>query len=120
MADILVVDDSASMRHMVKFTLEMDGHVVTEGSDGEKGLELTKSKQFDLVITDVNMPKMNGIEMTGKIRKLSNYKSVPVLLLTTESGLSKKQEGKSAGATGWLVKPFDPAKLSQTVSKVIA
>lgn len=120
MADILVVDDSASMRHMVKFTLEMDGHKVTEGNDGEKGLALAKSNQFELIITDVNMPKMNGIELTAKVRALGNYKSVPVLLLTTESGLSKKQEGKTAGATGWLVKPFDPAKLSQTVTRVLS
>lgn len=120
MANILVVDDSASMRQMIKFTLDIAGHKVTEAADGSQGLKLAESTNFDLVISDINMPNMNGIEMTSSIRGLSNHKSTPILLLTTESGADKKGEGKKAGATGWLVKPFDPEQLTKIVNKVLA
>ena len=120
MAEILVVDDSASMRHMVRSTLELHGHNVSESVDGEEGLRLTQEFDYELIITDVNMPKMSGITMTERIRKLTNYKSIPVILLTTESGLDKKLEGRAAGATGWITKPFEPTKLAQTVKKVLS
>lgn len=119
MANILVVDDSASMRQMIKFTLDIAGHKITEAADGKQGLSLAEGSDFDLVISDVNMPNMNGIEMTAGIRGLGNHKSTPILLLTTESGLEKKGEGKKAGATGWLVKPFDPEQLTKIVNKVL-
>ena len=119
MANILIVDDSASMRQMIKFTLESDKHNVESGTDGSDGLNFTQKQQFDLIISDVNMPNMNGIDMTAKIRENPNYKSVPIILLTTESGLDKKSEGKTAGATGWLVKPFNPDQLLKIVKKVL-
>jgi two-component system chemotaxis response regulator CheY len=119
MANILIVDDSASMRQMIKFTLEIAGHKVTEATDGAQGLGLAKKNGYDLVISDVNMPNMNGIEMTTAIRELGTHKSMPILLLTTESGLDRKGEGKKAGATGWLVKPFDPEQLTKIVTKVL-
>ena len=119
MANILIVDDSASMRQMIKFTLEVENHKITEARDGKEGLKHASEHKYDLVITDVNMPEMNGIELTAQIRELANYKSIPVLLLTTESAGDKKKEGKNAGATGWLIKPFDPTKLVQVVTKVL-
>jgi len=119
MANILIVDDSASMRQMVSFTLKMDGHTVVDAADGVEGVNKAKSSQFDLIISDVNMPNKNGFEMTADIRALSNYKFTPILLLTTESAGDKKAEGKAAGATGWIVKPFNPDALKQTVAKVL-
>ncbi len=119
MANILIVDDSVSMRQMVAFTLKSAQHTVVEASDGNNGLELAKSEQFDLVITDVNMPNSNGIELTSNLRQLTNYKFIPILLLTTESAADKKNEGKNAGATGWIIKPFNPQSLVQTVNKVL-
>ncbi|MDH5324809.1 MAG: response regulator [Gammaproteobacteria bacterium] len=119
MAHILAVDDSASMRQMVSFTLKGAGHTVTEASDGEEALGLAKSNKYDLVLSDVNMPKMDGISLTRELRNLPNFKYTPILMLTTESGTDKKQDGKSAGATGWIVKPFNPDQLLATVSKVL-
>jgi len=119
MANILIVDDSASMRQMVSFTLKSAGHSVEDAADGNEGLEKAKSQQFDLVISDVNMPNRNGLELTSDLRALANYKFTPILLLTTESAGDKKIEGKSAGATGWIVKPFNPETLNSTVSKVL-
>lgn len=119
MATILAVDDSASMRQMVVFTLRGAGHDVTEACDGVDALAKAKAKQFNLVITDVNMPKMDGIELIRQMRTLANYKFTPLLMLTTESGMDKKTAGKEAGATGWLVKPFDPDQLLATIKKVL-
>lgn len=119
MATILAVDDSASLRQMVSFTLKSEGHQVVEAADGEEGLRSAKTQKFDLVITDVNMPRMDGISLIRELRALSNYKSVPLLMLTTESGDDKKQEGKQAGATGWIVKPFNPEKLLSVVQRVL-
>ncbi len=119
MATILAVDDSASMRQMVSFTLKGAGHDVVEAPDGEEALRLAKSKKFNLVLTDVNMPKMDGIALTRELRTLPDYKFVPILTLTTESGQDKKSAGKEAGATGWIVKPFNPEKLLSTVQKVL-
>lgn len=119
MASILAVDDSASMRQMVTFTLKGAGYDVTEAKDGQEALNIAKSNRFSLVITDVNMPNMDGIALTKELRGLPNYKFTPILTLTTESSSDKKQAGKSAGATGWIVKPFNPDQLLATVKKVL-
>lgn len=119
MASILAVDDSASMRQMVSFTLKGAGYDVTEATDGDEALQLAKKTQFNLVLTDINMPNMDGIELTKELRALPNYKFTPILTLTTESASDKKQEGKMAGATGWIVKPFNPDQLISTVKKVL-
>lgn len=118
MARILAVDDSVSMRQMVTFTLREAGHDVTEASDGAEALEKAKLEQFDLVLSDVNMPVMDGIELIKHLRALPNYRFTPILMLTTESGTDKKMQGKEAGATGWLVKPFNPDRLLATIAKV--
>lgn len=120
MATILAVDDSASMRQMVSFTLKGAGYDVLEAADGMEALNVAKSNSVNLVITDVNMPKMDGITLVRELRGLPNYKFTPLLLLTTESSPEKKAEGKQAGATGWLVKPFNPDQLLATVKKVIS
>ena len=119
MAKILTVDDSASMRQMVSFTLKGAGHDVIEAVDGIDALAKAKNSRSDLVLADVNMPNMDGITLIRELRKLPEYKFIPMLMLTTESGTDRKAEGKSAGATGWLVKPFDPEKLLATINKVI-
>ena len=119
MATILAVDDSTSMRQMVVMTLKGAGYDVVEAVDGAAALQLAKSKSFNLVLTDVNMPKMDGITLTRELRALPAYKFTPILTLTTESGADKKQEGKAAGATGWLVKPFNPEQLISTVKRVL-
>lgn len=119
MATILAVDDSASMREMVAFTLKGAGHQVIEAADGKQALELAEKSKVDLVLTDVNMPVMDGISLIKALRALASYKFTPMLMLTTESATNKKQEGKAAGATGWIVKPFNPEQLLATVNKVI-
>lgn len=119
MANILIVDDSASMRNMVSATLQSAGHQVKDASDGQQALTQAKTGRFDAVITDLNMPVMNGIELVKNLRLLPDYKYTPILLLTTESSSDKKTEGKQAGATGWLVKPFNPEKLLATVDRVL-
>ena len=118
MPSILIVDDSASMREMVSFTLKGAGYDVEEAVDGADGLKKAKTRAFNIVITDVNMPNMDGITLVKELRALANYKFVPLLLLTTESADDKKQAGKSAGATGWMVKPFNPEQLLATIKKV--
>ena len=119
MATILVVDDSTTMRQMVAFTLTSAGHEVVEAPDGNKALGLAKQSKFDLVITDVNMPGMNGIDLVQSLRGLPDCKFIPILVLTTEAGPELKQKGKSAGATGWIVKPFNPEVLLATLKKVL-
>lgn len=119
MATILAVDDSASMRQMVAFTLKGAGFNVTEASDGQQALEKAKQTSFDLVLSDVNMPVMDGIELVKNLRTLPEYKFTPILMLTTESAGDKKMQGKNAGATGWLVKPFNPDQLLATIRKVL-
>ncbi len=115
----LVVDDSASMRQMVSYTLQSAGFEVIEGSDGKDALGKVSGKSVNLVVTDLNMPVMDGITLIRELRKISSFKFTPILMLTTESQDAKKQEGKSAGATGWMVKPFNPEQLLQVVSKVV-
>ncbi len=119
MPSILAVDDSASMRQMVSFTLKGAGYDVVEAVDGVDALNKAKSKKFDCVVTDVNMPNKDGITLIKELRTLPDYKFVPMLMLTTESGSDKKQQGKEAGATGWIVKPFNPDQLLKTINKVI-
>jgi len=120
MANILLVDDSASMREMVSFTLKGAGHDVKEATDGIEALQFARGMSVNLVITDVNMPNMDGITLTKELRALPAYKFTPILILTTETGPNKKQQGKAAGATGWIEKPFDPDHLLSTVNRVLA
>lgn len=119
MALILAVDDSTTMRQMVSFTLIDAGHQVVEASNGEEALKAAKAKHFDLVLSDVNMPGMSGIELIRTLRAMPEYKFTPMLMLTTESQVDRKQEGKAAGATGWIVKPFNPEVLLATLNKVL-
>jgi two-component system chemotaxis response regulator CheY len=107
------------MRQMVSFTLKGAGYTVVEAVDGKDALNKAKSQKFDLVITDVNMPVMDGITFIKNLRGDPNYKFTPMLMLTTESSADKKSEGKAAGATGWIVKPFNPEQLLNTVKKVL-
>jgi two-component system chemotaxis response regulator CheY len=116
---ILAVDDSASIRQMVAFTLKSSGYEVIEAVDGMDGLEKAKTKSFNLILTDQNMPRMDGLTLIKNLRAMAQYKAVPILMLTTESSDAMKAQGKAAGATGWLVKPFDPQKLVEVVKKVI-
>jgi two-component system chemotaxis response regulator CheY len=118
MQSILTVDDSASMRQMVTFTLKSAGYHVVEAVDGQDALEKSNSRDFDLVLTDQNMPRMDGITLTRNLRNNPKFKTTPILILTTESSDQMKQAGRSAGATGWLVKPFDPTKLIEVMKKV--
>lgn len=116
---ILAVDDSASIRQMVSFTLKSAGYDVIEAVDGMDGLDKAKSRTVNLVLTDQNMPRMDGLTLIKNLRTMPQYTSVPILMLTTESSDVMKTQGRSAGATGWLVKPFDPQKLIEVVRKVI-
>jgi two-component system chemotaxis response regulator CheY len=116
---ILTVDDSASMRQMVLLTLRGAGYDVVQACDGVEALELAGHATADLVLTDVHMPRMDGITLVRELRSLPNYKFVPMLILTTESSQEKKMDGKRAGATGWIVKPFNPPQLLATVARVL-
>ena len=118
---ILTVDDSSTMRQMVGIALKGAGFGVLEAGDGVEALEKLRSaaRPVDLVLTDLNMPRMDGIELTRQIRLLEHLRGVPIILLTTESSPEMKQRGKSAGATGWIVKPFQPKQLLDVVAKVI-
>ena len=118
-ATILAVDDSASMRQMVCFTLRHAGYEVIEAADGVDALEYARGNSVNLVLTDVNMPRMDGITLVRELRQLDTYKFTPMLVLTTEAAPEKKMQGKLAGATGWLVKPFNPEKLLATIAKVL-
>ena len=116
---ILVVDDSASIRQMVTFTLKSAGYETDEAADGQAALSKAKAGHYDLVFTDQNMPLMDGLTLIRSLRATPAYARTPILMLTTESQDSKKQEGKSAGATGWIVKPFQPEQLLQVVARVV-
>ena len=115
---ILTVDDSASIRQMVSFTLKGAGYDVTEAVDGQDALEKANRKAFNLVLTDINMPRMDGLKLLEKLREISQYKTIPILMLTTESDDEMKAKGRAAGATGWLVKPFNPESLLEVIRKV--
>ncbi len=116
---ILAVDDSASIRRMVQFTLKGAGYDVIEAADGEEGLQRAKAGTVNLVLTDQNMPRMDGLTLIRALRAMPDYKNVPILVLTTESSADMKAQGRAAGATGWLVKPFAPKGLIDVVKKVI-
>jgi two-component system chemotaxis response regulator CheY len=117
---VLIVDDSVSMRQMVSFTLRQGGFEVIEAGHGQEALEkLASTASVDLIITDLNMPVMNGITFIQNVRKQPALMRKPILMLTTEGLASKKEQGKAAGATGWIVKPFDPEKLLTTIAKVL-
>jgi len=116
---ILFVDDSESIREIVQFTLENEGYKILLGKNGLDALKYLNGVDIDLIITDMHMPEMNGIELIREIRKIQHYQRTPILFLTTESQISKKMEAKDAGATGWIIKPFVPAKLIAAINKVI-
>ncbi|MDM8515388.1 response regulator [Desulfobacterales bacterium HSG16] len=116
---IMTVDDSASIRQMVSFTLKQAGYQVVEAVDGKDAFDKIKKSRINMLITDLNMPQMDGIELIRNVRTLPSARFMPIIMLTTESQASKKQEGKSAGATGWIVKPFKPEQLLAVVKKVL-
>lgn len=116
---ILTVDDSASIRQMVTFTLKGAGYEVEEAPDGQSGFSKAQGGRFDLVLTDQNMPGMDGLTLIRSLRKLPVYTSTPILMLTTEASDQMKSLGRAAGATGWLVKPFDPQKLLDVVKRLV-
>jgi two-component system, chemotaxis family, chemotaxis protein CheY len=116
---ILTVDDSASMRQMVGATLKGAGYQVIETKDGLEALDFARTTQTDLVMTDVNMPRMDGITLVSELRTLDTYRLTPILLLTTESSPERKAQGKKAGATGWILKPFNPDQLIATLRRVL-
>lgn len=119
MANIMAVDDTASMRQMISFTLTSAGHNVLEAADGDEALKVAEKNDIDLVIADINMPNMDGITLVVKLREMDKFKFTPILMLTTETQESKRQAGKDAGATGWIVKPFNPDQLISVVSNVL-
>ena len=116
---ILIVDDSSTMREMVKLTLEDADYEVFEAEDGVEGIAQVKSQDLDMIITDLNMPNKDGMTFIREARELENCKFTPIVMLTTESEMSKKEEGREAGANGWIVKPFVPEKLIMVISKVL-
>jgi len=118
---ILAVDDSTSIRQMVAFTLKSAGYSVIEAADGQEGLDKANAANdtISLILTDQNMPKIDGLTLIKTLRGLPKFAATPILMLTTESSDDMKTQGKAAGATGWLVKPFDPHKLLEVVKKVI-
>jgi len=115
---IITVDDAMTMRKMVSFTLQDAGHQVLEAADGVAALALLRNERVDLVISDVNMPNMDGITLTRRLRELNHLKATPIILLTTESAPEVKAQGRAAGATGWIVKPFKPEQLLALVQKL--
>ncbi len=116
----LIVDDSRTMRQMVAFTLTNAGFTVVEAENGKDAVsKVSGGAKMDIVVTDLNMPEMDGIALIKELRKMSTFKFTPILMLTTESAMEKKKEGKEAGATGWIVKPFNPEVLLKTIAKVL-
>ena len=116
---IMTVDDSASIRQMIGFTLQDAGYQVIKAFDGKDALVQLRSRKVDMIITDLNMPIMDGIALIKQIRQIDGYKFIPIIMLTTESQPQKKQDGKDAGATGWIVKPFKPEQLLGVINKVL-
>ena len=119
MKNVLSVDDSPSIRQMIKLTLSGAGYNVLEAADGAQGLAEARRKPVDVIVTDLNMPVMDGLTFIREVRKLPAYVGVPILMLTTESDAVKKSQAKAAGATGWITKPFQPQQLLDTLKKVI-
>lgn len=120
MKKILAIDDMRSMRDLVKSVLEKRGYSVTTAEDGLKALAAAQKTPFDLIISDINMPNLDGVEFVSHLRSLPNYASVPVLMLTTESADDKKNAARMAGANGWIQKPFNPDRLATAVEKTLA
>ena len=116
---ILIVDDSESIREVVSFTLENEGYNILIAVDGKDALKFLDGRVIDLILTDLHMPEMDGIELIKVVRKMPKYERIPILFLTTESQATRKMEAKEAGATGWIIKPFAPAKLIAALNKVI-
>lgn len=119
MATIMTVDDCASMRQLVAFTLQSVGHDVVEAVDGSEAVGIARDKKIDLMIVDVNMPNMDGLSFVKSVRGMPSHKFTPILMLTTEAEEHKRQQGRAAGATGWIVKPFSPEQLLSVVKKVL-
>jgi two-component system chemotaxis response regulator CheY len=119
MHSILAVDDSASMRQMISITLKNAGFTVIEAIDGQDAWEKAKTHEFHLVLTDQNMPRMDGIALTKKLRASPRFETTPILFLAAESSDEMKQKARAAGATGWLVKPFNPTQLVEVIGKLI-
>ena len=116
---ILIVDDSESIREVVSFTLENEGFEVLVANDGTDALKFLDGREIDMIITDLHMPEMDGIALIKHVREMEAYQRIPILFLTTESQTAKKMEAKEAGATGWIIKPFVPAKLIAALQKVL-
>jgi len=116
---VLIVDDSESIREVVNFTLQNEGYNVLIGVDGEDAMQFLDGRTIDIVITDLHMPNLDGLGLIRKIREIDVYKHIPILFLTTESQTTKKMEAKQAGATGWIIKPFVPAKLLSAITRVL-
>jgi two-component system chemotaxis response regulator CheY len=119
MKRIMTIDDSPSLRQMVALTLESAGYEVIEACDARDAVAKLGGREFHLFLTDLNMPGLDGIELTRKLRSMVEYRFVPIVLLTTESQQEKKLQGKAAGASGWIVKPFKPEDLLATVKRVM-
>lgn len=115
----LVVDDSASMRQLVSSTIKSDGHLVLVAENGRDAIDKLGDGKIDIVITDLNMPDMDGIELIKKLRSMPAHKFIPIIILTTDAQETKKQEGKQAGASGWIVKPFSPEQLLGVMHKFV-
>lgn len=116
---IMTVDDSASVRQLVSFTLKQQGYEVSEAVNGSEALKKLKQEKIDMLITDINMPEMDGISLIKMVRDDPSYKFMPIIILTTESQTGKKEEAKAAGATGWIIKPFRPDQLVSAIRKVM-
>ena len=116
---ILIVDDSESIREVVSFTLENEGFEVLVANDGTDALKFLDGREIDMIITDLNMPEMDGLTLIKHVREMEAYQRIPILFLTTETQTAKKMEAKEAGATGWIIKPFVPAKLIAALQKVL-
>lgn len=117
---ILTVDDSRTMRDMLKMTLLDAGFRVTQAEDGVHGLEVLRQEMPRVIVTDINMPRLDGFGFIEAVRKEDKYRSIPILVLTTESDDAKKMRARVAGATGWIIKPFDPRKLIAAIRRVAA
>ena len=120
MAKILAVDDSRTIREMVKAILEQMGHEVLLACDGREAMDIAREAPVDLVLTDINMPNMNGTSLVYKLRRMDTYQNVPILMLTTETADFKKEKSKNLGANGWIQKPFDAARLEKAVKTMLA
>lgn len=116
---IMTADDSTSIRQMVSFTLKQAGYDVIEAEDGQDAVDKLSATSIHMLITDLNMPRMDGLELITQVRAMPQFKFIPIIMLTTESQTDMKQKGKAAGATGWIVKPFKPEQLIAVVKKVL-